>query len=891
MSRFDVAHSSLLYRMKFGQSRDGCQILQGIDQLRPRLGVQVQKPNLPTQNQFLLASQQQQGTNKIEAIVLNDLPRGDDIIQLSPDAFMGMKRLRLFIIKVAYEDYDGCEDYDEDVDYTYCSCDDVDNGTLRLIDDDDVIQLSPDACVSGELNSLPNELKVIDWDGYHLPPSLPSNFQGNKLSYLRMTFSRIQDARMDFPRLTVMNFSRSKLLTKIPNLSRNSNLKELILSRCTNLEEIHESVGLLDKLVRFDLRGCSKLRSFPGSIKLRSLEFFNLRCCSSLQHFPEIEGEMKNLRKIYLNGSGIKELPSSIINISGLCSLECTLCKNLMHLPGIIFQLQHLESVQITACPQFRGFGEKLMEDNRQFMASIMPNREYEISWSPPRNSSVSRLRSLEFNICKNLTHLPEHLPGIIFQLQHLESVRIEQCPQFRGFGEKLMEDNRQFMASIVPNGEYEISGSPPRNSSISGLLSLEFYCCENLTHLPGIIFQLQHLESVRIEQCPQFRGFGEKLMEDNRQFMASIVPNGEYEISGSPPRNSSISNDDCYKEAAVQASEFLRPENFVLPEFSCFRNSTWQPSLSELGIIGCDIVSLPASIKRFVRLRRLSLVNCKQLQEIPELPQSIVKVIATGCISLESFPQVSKKFQFDTSDDSLDKLIWLDLCGCHKMLEKLRNPVLSPWLRTDYVLDGIAYYRRGPPTWFSHREENRCRISVIFQECLEEAITIALCAVIVQAWGGISASASIVREGRSPRLVDGTTIAIGNESTWPPPHLFLAYTTVEPSELERNHLEVEFSASYYGDIASCEVHRVHEHKKRVETLKRKRDDVLQMDVSNAEPENLLDLLSMIDLYESSRELRQKQDRCWRPKILQILLSLIQKQTQDTVVKHWSQIL
>lgn len=34
--------------------------LQGIDQLRPGLGVQVQKPNLTTQNQFLLASQQQQ---------------------------------------------------------------------------------------------------------------------------------------------------------------------------------------------------------------------------------------------------------------------------------------------------------------------------------------------------------------------------------------------------------------------------------------------------------------------------------------------------------------------------------------------------------------------------------------------------------------------------------------------------------------------------------------------------------------------------------------------------------------------------------------------------------------------------------------------------------------
>lgn len=35
-------------------------LIQGIEQLRPSLGVQVQKPNIPTQNQFILASQQQQ---------------------------------------------------------------------------------------------------------------------------------------------------------------------------------------------------------------------------------------------------------------------------------------------------------------------------------------------------------------------------------------------------------------------------------------------------------------------------------------------------------------------------------------------------------------------------------------------------------------------------------------------------------------------------------------------------------------------------------------------------------------------------------------------------------------------------------------------------------------
>ncbi|KAB1227182.1 hypothetical protein CJ030_MR1G029018 [Morella rubra] len=162
--------------------------------------------------------------------------------------------------------------------------------------------------------------------------------------------------------------------------------------------------------------------------------------------------------------------------------------------------------------------------------------------------------------------------------------------------------------------------------------------------------------------------------MEDNRQFMASIVPNREYEISGSPPNNSIISN------------------------------STWQPNLIKLDLSRTGIVSLTASITRFVQLRRLALNNCKQLQEIPELPQNIEEVNARGCISLESFPQASKKFQFDTSDESLDKLIWLDLSGCHKLLKKLSNPVLSPSLRKD--LFGPVYAGQEIPTRFSLLED-----------------------------------------------------------------------------------------------------------------------------------------------------------------------------------------
>ncbi|KAB1200561.1 hypothetical protein CJ030_MR0G006945 [Morella rubra] len=91
------------------------------------------------------------------------------------------------------------------------------------------------------------------------------------------------------------------------------------------------------------------------------------------------------------------------------------------------------------------------------------------------------------------------------------------------------------------------------------------------------------------------------------------------------------------------------------------------------------DIVSLPASIKRFVRLRDLILWDCKQLQEIVELPENI------------------RKFEL--------------------------------------LLGGICFPGNRIPDWFSHRKEtsnsSSCEIDINGILCLDEIRGIAFCAVI----------------------------------------------------------------------------------------------------------------------------------------------------------------
>ncbi|KAG7941827.1 hypothetical protein I3843_16G066400 [Carya illinoinensis] len=549
-------------------------------------------------------------TNKIEGILI-DLPERD-LICLGSKAFMKMKRLRIFI-----------------------------NRNARL---------------SGGPNYLSNELSLLDLGECPLQ-SLPSNFHGKKLIDFQMRSSHIKELGegiKNFQNLKFMSFSDCKFLTTIPDISRIPNLEELYLRNCESLIEVHDSVGSHDHLTSLSFFGCSSLKSFPRSLRMRSLESLVLEDCSSLQSFPDIECEMECLRFIKFDQAPIKELPSSIGYLTGLQDIYIKGCKNLMHLPTNILELQNLRNL-----------------------------------------------------------------------------------------------------------------------------------CVENFSEIV-------------------------KLPKEKRCSTPCVMSTEECEIS---------SNEELLLPPPLPALEYLNLCDCVLSKSDIFTAFNFSSTLETLELSRSDIVILPTSIKRFVGLRCLMLLDCKQLEQILELPPNIEEVFASGCISLETFPEVAKKFEFNTS--TLPALHWIDLSACNKMLVNIRNHVTNPLLGQleEALSGGIIFPGNKIPDWFSHRKEvsnsDSCEIQINGPLCLDQIKGIVLCAVIGPIIGITPGtpppdiSAKIIGNGVE-RFLRERTIHLMD-------HVWLEYSIPESFNQEENSLRVEFSCeSKTVFFKSCGLHLINKLEENV---------------------------------------------------------------------------
>ncbi|XP_059665558.1 disease resistance protein RUN1-like [Cornus florida] len=201
----------------------------------------------------------------------------------------------------------------------------------------------------GLLSYLSNELCYLDWDDYPAK-FLPSNFHPRNLVQLRLCRNHIKgiSSVIKFLELKFLDVSHSLYLDKTPDFSNLPCLEKLNLEGCTNLIEVHESIGVHKRLVRLRLKNCKNLSRLPISIKLEKLETLNLSGCLKLEKFPEVQGPMDRLWYLCLKETAIKDLPASIEHLEGLKIVSVKNCRKLKSIPSNIFsRMKNLISVHM----------------------------------------------------------------------------------------------------------------------------------------------------------------------------------------------------------------------------------------------------------------------------------------------------------------------------------------------------------------------------------------------------------------------------------------------------------------------------------------------------------------------------------------------------------------
>ncbi|XVF78486.1 hypothetical protein PTKIN_Ptkin14bG0137600 [Pterospermum kingtungense] len=376
-------------------------------------------------------------TEAIESMVIRIYREQKKTFTLCTDGFLRMKKLRL--LKVFY----------------LSNCDD--------------------------LKYLSNELRLLKWHEYPFK-SLPSSFQPDNLVALLLPYSRVEqlwEGKRHLYKLKLINVRGSQNLIETPDFSMAPNLESLVLEGCTKMVYVHPSVGFLKRLKLLNLRGCKSLRSLPTKIRMESLETFILSGCSNLQRFPEIDGKMERLLNLYLDGTCIEELPSSIGHLSNLVLLNLKDCSNLVSLPSSINGCKCLKTLNLSGCSKVETLPKNLPQ--------------------------VEVLEELDLSG----TAIARNLPSYIFQFKNLkilsgckESIAL-MLPHLSGLGSLVKLD-----LSYCNLGEDDVLSYL---CCLSSLVELDL-SGNNFLSLPATLGRLPNLCYLNLTDCRKLKSLPEPL-------------------------------------------------------------------------------------------------------------------------------------------------------------------------------------------------------------------------------------------------------------------------------------------------------------------------------------------------------------------------------------------
>ncbi|XP_061944525.1 disease resistance protein RPV1-like isoform X2 [Populus nigra] len=307
--------------------------------------------------------------------------------------------------------------------------------------------------------------------------------------------------------LLIADFSGCSSISRLPDFSRN--IRYLYLNG-TAIEELPSSIGGLRELIYLDLVGCNLLKNLPSAVsKLGCLKKLDLSGCSSITEFPKVSNTIKEL---YLNGTAILEIPSSIECLFDLAELHLRNCKQFEILPSGICKLRKLERLNLSGCVQFRNFPEVL---EPMVCLRYLYLEQTSITELPSPIGNLMGLACLEVGNCKYLKDIEcfvdLQLPERCVDLDSLRKLNLDGCS-----------------LSEVPD-------SLGRFSSLE-VLELSGNNFQTIPISINKLFELQYLglrNCTRLESLPELPPRLSKLDADNCESLHYLVSSSSTVVEG----------------------------------------------------------------------------------------------------------------------------------------------------------------------------------------------------------------------------------------------------------------------------------------------------------------------------------------------------------------------
>ncbi|XP_024022072.1 TMV resistance protein N-like [Morus notabilis] len=264
----------------------------------------------------------------------------------------------------------------------------------------------------------------------------------SKFKCVKQLWTGVQNLR----NLKRINLGYSKLLIKLPDLSRALKLESINLEGCINLVEV-PPLNFQGCFGSLTLRGCIKIKSVPnisGNIKYLNLDWtgikelhlsigcfeslveLSLRGCQHINNFSAASFP-RNIQVFNLSDLSIKQVPFSIELLENLVELRLEGCQHIKHLSAALQKNLKKLNLRDSSIEQVSSSSIEGLDFLREFRLGGCKKLE-----SLPTN--IFKSKSLESLQLGDLSaNQFENIPStMIIQLHRLETLNIQNCKKLR---------------------------------------------------------------------------------------------------------------------------------------------------------------------------------------------------------------------------------------------------------------------------------------------------------------------------------------------------------------------------------------------------------------------------------------------------------------------------